>query len=406
MRNKNLLGGAAALLGASLLFAGCGTRTEPGTGSTAGETKVAKIGVIAPLSGSLSALGLGIRNSVDLAIRQANESNAIPGWKLELAAEDDEAKPDVGKNAATKLAGDAQVVGVVGTLNSSVALSVVPVLSAANILDVSPANTTPSLTKGEDFANNPKRVYANYFRTATTDAVQGKALAEFLFKEKGYKKVATINDKKVYGLGLVKAFSKEYTDLGGTIVAEATINPDEGNYATVVTSVKAKNPEAVLYGGEYPQAGPLTKQMKTGGLRVPLIGGDGIKDPNFMELGDKYSEGDFASSVGDPSEVVPEAKAMLDAYEKAGFKEPMGAYGAHSYDAAQAIITALKTSLPSAADAKSAREATIKAAGSASFAGASGKVSFDEYGDTTTRVITVYEAKGSDWVAQKTYNFS
>ena len=69
-----------------------------------------KIGVIAPLSGDLSALGLGIKNSVDLAIRQANESNAVPGWKLELAAEDDQATPDVGKNAATKLSSDDEVV--------------------------------------------------------------------------------------------------------------------------------------------------------------------------------------------------------------------------------------------------------------------------------------------------------
>ena len=63
MRNKKLLGGAAALLSASLLFAGCGSRSEPAASGSAGAaTKVAKIGVIAPLSGDLSALGLGIRN--------------------------------------------------------------------------------------------------------------------------------------------------------------------------------------------------------------------------------------------------------------------------------------------------------------------------------------------------------
>ena len=108
----------------------CGHPDEtPGTGGSSEERKVAKIGVIAPLSGDLSALGLGIQNSVDLAIKQANEANAIPGWTLELDAQDDEAKPDVGKNAATKLAGDDDVVGVVGTLNSSVSQSVQPVLS-------------------------------------------------------------------------------------------------------------------------------------------------------------------------------------------------------------------------------------------------------------------------------------
>src|SRR5665811_1783091 len=121
---------------------------------------------------SLSALGLGIKNSVDLAIKQANDSNAIPGWKLQLAAMDDQATPDVGKNAATSLSSDDQVVGVVGTLNSSVAQSVTPVLQPAHIVQISPANTNPTLTQGQDAAN-PARPYDNYFRTCTTDAVCG-----------------------------------------------------------------------------------------------------------------------------------------------------------------------------------------------------------------------------------------
>ena len=111
---------SAASIGASLLVAtlaltACGSRGgdttsstsgSTGSGSAAAGTKTAKIGVIAPLSGDLAALGLGIQNSVDLAIKQANESGAIPGWTLEIAAEDDQATADVGKNAATKLAGE------------------------------------------------------------------------------------------------------------------------------------------------------------------------------------------------------------------------------------------------------------------------------------------------------------
>ena len=130
MPQRSVVAVGASLLVASLALAGCGTRGDDGgdTGGSGSENKVAKIGVIAPLSGDLAALGKGISNSVDLAIKQANESKTIPGWTLELAAEDDEAKPDVGKNAATKLAADKDVVGVVGTLNSSVAQSVQPVL--------------------------------------------------------------------------------------------------------------------------------------------------------------------------------------------------------------------------------------------------------------------------------------
>jgi branched-chain amino acid transport system substrate-binding protein len=387
-----------ALVAASLAFAGCGSRTDASSSATGTASKVAKIGVIAPLSGDLSALGLGIQNSVALAIKQANESNAIPGWTLELAAEDDQATPDVGKNAATKLSSDDQVVGVVGTLNSSVAQSVIPVLAAAKIVQVSPANTNPSLTKGADLTN-PARPYANYFRTCTTDAVQGPFAAQYLLGA-GIKKVATIHDKKTYGQGLVENFTTAFKAGGGTIVDAETINPDDKDFSAVVSKVKATSPEAIYYGGEYPQAGPLSKQAKAAGLDVPLMGGDGIYDGNFIKLGG--TDGDLATSVGAPVDTLESAKAFVAAYKAAGYADPYAAYGAYSYDAANAIINGLKVSLASATDAKSARQATIDAVGKVSFDGATGKVGFDEFGDSVSRVLTVYKVSGDAWVAEKT----
>ncbi|MFT4108338.1 branched-chain amino acid ABC transporter substrate-binding protein [Propionicimonas sp.] len=387
-----------ALVAASLAFTGCGSRTEATSGGTSSTNKTAKIGVIAPLSGDLSALGLGIRNSVDLAIRQANESNAIPGWTLELAAEDDQATPDVGKNAATKLASDDEVVGVVGTLNSSVAQSVIPVLNSANIVQVSPANTNPTLTKGEDLAN-PKRPYANYFRTCTTDSVQGPFAAQYLI-DAGITKVATIHDKKAYGQGLVEAFTTAFKAGGGTITDAETINPDDKDYSAVIAKVKPTAPQAIYYGGEYPQAGPLSKQAKAAGLDVPVMGGDGIYDPNFIKLGGR--DNDLATSVGAPVDSLDSAKAFVAAYQAAGFSDPYAAYGAYAFDAANAIINALKTSLASASDAKSARQATITAMSSVSFDGATGKVAFDEFGDSVSRVLTVYKVTDGEWKAEKT----
>lgn len=400
MRKHRLVAVGATLLAATMAFSACGSRAQEGGTSDESSTKVAKIGVIAPLSGDLSALGLGIRNSVDLAIRQANESNAIPGWKLELAAEDDEAKPDVGKNAATKLAGDDAVVGVVGTLNSSVAQSVQPVLAAANIAMVSPANTNPALTRGPDL-DNPKRTYANYFRTCATDDVQGPFAAKYLL-DNGIKKVATIHDKKAYGQGLVAAFSTAFKDGGGDIVAAETINPDDKDFSAVINKVKGASPQAVYYGGEYPQAGPMSQQMKAAGLNVRLMGGDGIKDDAFIELAGSTSDGDLSTSVGAPPETLESAQDFIKAYEAAGFKEPFAAYGAYSYDATNAIINALKVSLKDAADAKSARQGTIDALATVSFDGATGPVAFDEFGDSTTKVLTVYKVSGGKWVADKT----
>ncbi len=400
MRKHKLVLAGVTLLAASLAMSACGSRAEQAPGGEAGGAKVAKIGVIAPLSGDLSALGSGIKNSVDLAIKQANEKKTIPGWTLELDAQDDQATPDVGKNAATKLAGDDDVVAVVGTLNSSVSQSVQPVLSGAQITQVSPANTNPTLTKGPDLAS-PKRSYPTYFRTCTTDAVQGPFAAKYLL-DKGVKRVATIHDKKAYGQGLVAAFSEAFKSGGGEVVDAETINPDDKDFSAVISKVKNAKPDAVYYGGEYPQAGPLSQQAKAAGLTVPLMGGDGIKDPAYIELGGKTTEGDLATSVGAPTESLATAKQFVSDYEAAGYKEPYAAYGAYSYDAANAIINALKTSLASASDAKSARAATIDAMSKVSFDGATGKVAFDQYGDTTTKVLTVYKVDGGKWTAEKT----
>ena len=222
MPQRSVVTVGTSMLVASLALSACGTRGEEGGGGAGGDTdkKVAKIGVIAPLSGDLAALGKGIQHSVELAVKQANESNAIEGWTLEVAAKDDEAKPDVGKNAATALASDKEVVGVVGTLNSSVAQSVQPVLAQAKIAQISPANTNPSLTQGADFASAPKRVYPGYFRTCTTDAVQGPFAARYLFEKAGIKKLATVHDKKTYGQGLGRGLQRgvqeaRWPDRGG-----------------------------------------------------------------------------------------------------------------------------------------------------------------------------------------------
>jgi branched-chain amino acid transport system substrate-binding protein len=399
-KHKLVLAGVTLLAASSLAMSACGSRAEQAPGGQAGAAKVAKIGVIAPLSGSLSALGVGIKNSVDLAIKQANEKQTIPGWTLEIDAQDDEAKPDVGKNAATKLAGDDEVVGVVGTLNSSVSQSVQPVLSGSQVVQVSPANTNPTLTKGADLAN-PKRPYPGYFRTCTTDSVQGPFGAKYLL-DKGIKKVATIHDKKAYGQGLVAAFTDAFKNGGGEIVDAETINPEDTDFSAVISKVKNANPEAVYYGGEYPQAGPLSQQAKSAGLTAPLMGGDGIFDPAYIELAGKTSNGDLATNVGAPPEKLESAKQFISDYQAAGYKEPYASYGPYSYDAANAIINALKTSLASASDAKSARAATIDAMGKVSFDGASGKVSFDQYGDSTTKVLTVWKVDGGKWVPEKT----
>lgn len=399
MNRRSLLLGAAGISAAALGLSACGTRTDStGDGSASSKKKV-KIGVIAPLSGDLSAMGLGIRNSVELAIKQANEANAVPGWELVLAAEDDQATPDVGANAATKLSSDDEVIGVVGTLNSGVSQGVQPILDAKKIVQVSPANTGDYLTKGSDLAN-PKRPHANYFRVCTTDSIQGPFAAQYAF-EAGFKKAAVVNDKKPYGAGLAAEFAKKFKELGGEIVAEETAVKQE-DFGTVITTISGKAPELIYYGTEYQLAGPFSRAVKSAGLNVPVMGGDGIFDQQYIDKAGSTATGDLATSVGAPVESLASAKKYVSDYAAAQYKDGYSAYGAYAYDAANAIIEALKTSLKDASSIADARQATIDAVAKVSFDGATGKVGFDEFGDAVAKTLTVYKVEGGKWVAEKT----
>jgi branched-chain amino acid transport system substrate-binding protein len=388
---------AVTVLGVLLLLA-AGCSREEGGGQAGEATKTVKIGVIAPLTGPLSELGLGIKNSVDLAIKQANDKKTVPGYNIVLAAEDDTADPATGANAANKLASDPLVAGVVGTLNSSVSQSVAPVLARVNIAQISPANTNDTLTRGESFKDAPKRVWPTYFRTATLDSLQGPFAADYAYNEAGFKSAVVIHDKKTYGQGLATAFSQRFKDDGGQVLSTQTVNENDRDFGAVITKVIGAKPDVVYYGGEYPAAGPLAGQLKERGFAGPLFGGDGIYASDFFKGAGDKGDGSLATSVGEPTARLDTAKQFVSDYEAAGFSESYSAYGALSYDAANILIQGLAKALPNASDVQSARSSIVTAVGETrGYAGATGEHSFDEFGDTNNRAWTVYKAENKEW---------
>ena len=386
-----------AVLGVlALLLAAC-NREDEGSG---GETKkVVKIGVIAPLTGDLSELGLGIKNSVDLAIKQANQKGTVKDYNIVLAAEDDTADPATGANAANKLASDPTVGGVVGTLNSSVAQSVAPVLAKADIVQVSPANTNPTLTRGPDPEKSPKRIWPTYFRVATTDSYQGPFAADYAVDKAGLKTAVVVHDKKTYGQGLAASFAARFQQKGGKILLPTqTVNPTDRDFGALVTKVVGAKPAMVYYGGEYPVAGPLAAQLKDRGFKGPLFGGDGIYASDFFKGSGDKGAGTLATSIGEPTEKLESSKQFVADYKAAGYKESFSAYGAQSFDAANIIIQALAKVLPDADSVQAARPDIVKAVGETSnYAGVTGSHTFDQYGDTSNRAMTVYKADATEW---------
>jgi branched-chain amino acid transport system substrate-binding protein len=407
MRHRYLIRAAVPVAVGALVLTGCGSNKSEGDGGSGGDKKEVVIGMSAPLTGPLSSLGLGMQNSVDLAVKQANEANKIDGWTIKFDPQDDQADANVGGQVAARLASETNVVGVVGTLNSSVAQQEQQAFNDANIVMISPANTGVELTQGLDWAKGDKqRPYQSYFRVSTTDAIQGPFAAKYLYETAGAKSVATVNDQKTYGAGLVQEFEKEFKKLGGKVVSHQTINPGDKDFSGVISKAKSSNPDALYYGGEYPEAGPLSKQMKAGGLDVPLMGGDGIFDATFIELAGAKSDGDLATSVGAPTDSLDSAKDFVQAYKDAGYKDDYSAYGAYAYDAANVLIEAMASVLPDEDSiTDEVRQKIVAAVQATDVDGITGHISFDEFGDTTNKVLTVYKVTDGEWKPEKTDTF-
>lgn len=387
----------AVLVGATLLAA-CGTNRSEGAaaGSSCDTSKgTLVVGMIAPMSGGVSAFGLGMRNSADLAIDQANGNCTVPGYRLVFQPEDDQSLPQIAAQAATKLASDPKVVAVVGTYNSSTAQSAAPILAQRSIVQVSPANTGPALTRGEKAATEPRRPFPTYFRVAANDLVQGPFGARHLVQKAGKKKIAVIDDGKTYGVGLVENFVAEAERLGARIVAREKVGEKDTDFSSTIAAIRSSRPDAVYYGGEYPAAGPLSRQLAEAGLDIPVMGGDGIADPQYIELGGR--PGDFATNIGAPVQSLSSARAFVDAYAAAGYTEPSSAYGPMTFDATNVIIGALAGVVRNGEFEESSRRRLVEAVQRVNLPGASGTVAFDEFGDTTNKVLTVSTVKDGEF---------
>jgi branched-chain amino acid transport system substrate-binding protein len=401
VRQRSIIAITAALAAGSLTLTACGSRDDDG-GSSNGDKTTVVIGVDAPLTGDLSALGLGIKNSADLAAKTANKKEYVKGVEFKIEALDDQAQPSVGQQNAQKFISDKDVLGVVGPLNSSVSQQMQKPFNDAGLTQISPANTGTELTQGDGWKTGDSvRQFKTFFRTATTDEIQGAFAADYLYNQAKLKKVYLIDDQKTYGAGLAASFKANFTKFGGQIVGSDHVNPDDRDFNAVVAKIKKTGAQALYYGGEYPAAGPLSQQLKDSGQNIPLMGGDGIYSGEFPKL-NKKAEGDLATSVGKPVEQLDSAKTFIKDYEAAGYEDAYEAYGGLTYDATWSIIEAVKLAVEGN-DGKvpsDGRKAVLDAMAKVKFDGVTGTISYDEFGDTTNHTMTAYKVKSNAWAPE------
>jgi branched-chain amino acid transport system substrate-binding protein len=372
-----LIGLILAGIPALMLAGACGPRSQP-----------VRIAVALPLTGDLGSEGQGLRRAVELAVAEANASGRLP-FRLEVAAFDDRADPAEAENVAHLIVSDPRIAAVVGHYNSECSVRAARIYAQAPLAMISPASTNPELTRQQlDPAWSASRVA---FRLVPTDDIQGAFAAGFVRHRLHKKRLAVAHDGTLYGRGLAEAFTRAFKRLGGKIAAEAVVTVGARDQRAPLLRLKAGDPDGIFFGGSYPEAGLLLKEMRRLGMRIAFCSGDGAITPNLFDVAGDSADGAYITTAGVPVEMLPAAQPFIAAYRKRwpGRSEGMRAFDYFGYEAANIIIAALASAGPD-------RARLVEAVRKNRYPGILGISAFDEKGDVRNHNITMTRARSAD----------
>ncbi|WP_319521453.1 branched-chain amino acid ABC transporter substrate-binding protein [uncultured Desulfosarcina sp.] len=344
--------------------------------------KTVNVGFIAPLSGGVSANGLGGRNAAELAVQLKN-ADPKAKYHYELEILDDECKPNIGVQVGTKLAANRKIIGAAAHYCSAVALGAVGIYHRFGLPVIVWGAVHPDITYGNDFAE--------VFRVNGTMINQNEVAAQFV-TGLGYKKWAIMHDTTDYGKGHNQYFSKFLTENGGTIVGTFGVTADQQDFTAELTKIKALDPDVVYFGGLTPIGVRIRAQMEKIGLDAQFQGTSGIVSDAFIEGAGKLSEGTLAFREGAPIEKLPGGMFFMEKYDEAKFSQPPEAYGPFAFAAMNLLLDTIEKNGP---DRKKVVKALQATSGHPSIVG---DISFDDHGQNTVALITKYVVQDGQWV--------
>jgi branched-chain amino acid transport system substrate-binding protein len=341
-----------------------------------------KVGFIGPLTGGVAANGIGGRNSAELAVKLRNAEPQAK-YDYELVVLDDECKPNVGVQVATKMAADRSVIAAATHYCSAVAIGTVETYHKFGFPIIVWGAVLPDITYRNKFAE-VHRVNGTMINQNDTAA---KLMASL-----GFKKWVVIHDTTDYGKGHNKYFTDAIKPLGGEILGTFGVTADQQDFTAELTQAKALNPEVVYFGGLTPIGIRVRSQMDKLGLNAVLQGTSGIKSDAFIEGLGPLAEGALSFIEGAPLDKLPGGQSFKAEYDKAGYKEPPEAYGAFAFAGMKLILDKIEEVGP---DRTKVRNALNKVADYESIVG---PVTFDDHGQNTVPIITKYVAQDGKWV--------
>jgi len=350
--------------------------------STASAKDTVRLAFIGPLSGGVSANGLGGRNSADLAVKLRN-ADPKARFSYELVVLDDECKPNVGVQVATKAAADKSVVAAVAHYCSTVAMGTVDVYHRFGLPMIVWGAVLPDITYANDF----KEIH----RVNGTMINQNENAAKFMTALK-YKRWAIIHDTTDYGKGHNRYFSEYLQKNGGQILGTFGVTADQQDFSAELTRIKELKPEVIYFGGITPLGVRIRSQMDKFGVKAVFQGTSGIISDAFIEGLGPLAEGVVAFREGAPAEKLPGGRTFLEQYAKARYSDPPEAYGPFAFAAANLAMDAIEKVGP---DRKKVRNALNQTTDYDSIVG---KITFDDHRQNAVPLITRFVVQGGKWL--------
>jgi ABC-type branched-subunit amino acid transport system substrate-binding protein len=358
------------------------------------------VGVVMELTGPAAQFGQAGAKSVELAFRDLNEAGGPGGCKLAAEIRDAQSQGAVAVDVAKQLVEIKRVPAIIGGIISPVSIPILTAVTApSGVVQISPASTSPTLTN----LGREGKSGGWFFRTITTDALQGVAAAKYAL-DSGIKKLTVIHVNNDFGVNMVKEFSRAYQALGGQIISVTPYNPSQASYQPEVTRALAGSPDALYLVG-YPGDGTTIARtwISQGGVKKFLLN-DGMNSAKFIaDVGPQHLDDAYGTSSGTTK--TPSTEYFAREYPPFS-KFDAGAPAAdRSYDAAAILGLAIaQAGKPESAAIRDAVRKVLDPKGAVIHAGATefrkalglikegkpvryvgviGPVQFDRYGDIT-----------------------
>ncbi|MFZ0216881.1 MAG: branched-chain amino acid ABC transporter substrate-binding protein, partial [Candidatus Dormiibacterota bacterium] len=314
----------AVAAGVMLAVVACG-----GNGGSSGTSNKGTIviGADVPLNGTDASQGQPIANGAELAIQK---QGSIDGFKLQFKDYDDAVNgthdPSKGAQNVQAMAGDAQILGMIGPLNSNVGQAEIPIGAQNTLPMISPATTNQCLTRDDLNCNGAASALRKgnpnpFFRIVTIDTNQGPAMADYAYNQLKLRKVAVGDDNETYGLGIANAFAGEFKKLGGQVVQQQNFDwQSTQDYTPFLQKAKNAGAQGIYWGGVTATNSCVPRQeMASVGFTdtTPYMGGDGIiQDSNCVKAAGAMAPGTYATIAAINPQQVPTAKSAISAYNK------------------------------------------------------------------------------------------